>query len=193
MLANANLLCIMNRAKVIFGLNALSGRTLGADGSAVGAWNYSNAEFLIRYTVNKGYSIYGWELGKNLRFLVLSANSYNAVNYDKEITYTPAKIGNELSGNGIGTRIAADQYATDTISLQNVVQGVYKGFQVKPVVLGPGGFFAANWFSEFVGKAANSLQVITHHIYNLGPGIFLNRPSTPTPTPLFSLFSCLSN
>lgn len=52
------------RAVVIFGLNALSGRTIAADGSAVGAWNSNDAEFLIRYTVNKGYSIHGWELGK---------------------------------------------------------------------------------------------------------------------------------
>lgn len=51
------------RAKVIFGLNALSGREIGSDGGAVGAWNSSNAESLIRYTVNKGYPIYGWELG----------------------------------------------------------------------------------------------------------------------------------
>lgn len=49
---------------VVFGLNALSGRTIGPDGSAIGAWNSSNAELLIRYTVNKGYTIYGWELGK---------------------------------------------------------------------------------------------------------------------------------
>ncbi|CAL5397139.1 unnamed protein product [Camellia sinensis] len=55
-------------AKIIFGLNALSGRTVGPDGSAVGAWNSSNAESLIRYTVNKGYTINGWELG-NLSYL----------------------------------------------------------------------------------------------------------------------------
>lgn len=53
------------RAAVIFGLNALSGRIISSDGSAVGAWNSSNAESLMRYTVNKGYTIYGWELGKN--------------------------------------------------------------------------------------------------------------------------------
>ena len=55
----------MYRARVIFGLNALIGRAIGADGAAVGAWNSSNAEFLMRYTVNKGYTIHGWELGKH--------------------------------------------------------------------------------------------------------------------------------
>ncbi|KAM7490064.1 hypothetical protein LguiA_032985 [Lonicera macranthoides] len=128
-------------AKVIFGLNALNGRKIGSDGGAVGAWNSSNAESLIRYTVNKGYPIYGWELG------------------------------NELSGSGIGASVAADQYATDIITLQKLVQNIYNGFQVKPIVLGPGGFFDVNWFTQFVYKTSNSLQVVTHHIYNLGPGV----------------------
>ncbi|KAK3029878.1 hypothetical protein RJ639_038675 [Escallonia herrerae] len=128
-------------AKVIFGLNALSGRTVGSDGLAVGAWNSSNAESLIRYTVNKGYAIHGWELG------------------------------NELSGNGVGARVAADQYVSDLISLQNTVQNICNGFEVKPLVLGPGGFFDANWFTQLVDKTPNSLQVVTHHIYNLGPGV----------------------
>ena len=48
-----------------FGLNALSGRTTAADGSSVGAWNSSDAEYLMRYSVDKGYTIHGWELGKN--------------------------------------------------------------------------------------------------------------------------------
>ena len=53
------------RAVVVFGLNELSGKTIDSQGSAVGAWNSSNAESLIRYTVNKGYNIiHGWELGK---------------------------------------------------------------------------------------------------------------------------------
>lgn len=51
---------------MIFGLNALRGRTISSQGAAVGAWNSSNAESLIRYTVKKGYRIHGWELGKNL-------------------------------------------------------------------------------------------------------------------------------
>lgn len=50
---------------MIFGLNALTGKTISPDGSALGAWNYSDAEALIQYTVNKGYTIHGWELGNN--------------------------------------------------------------------------------------------------------------------------------
>lgn len=79
--------------------------------------------------------------------------------------------GNELSGSGVGTRIAADQYAADTISLYKIVQKIYSGAESKPLVIAPGGFFDANWFKEFIDKTGNSVDVITHHIYNLGPGI----------------------
>lgn len=52
-----------NRTVVSFGLNALRGKIIQPDGSAMEAWDSSNAESLMRYTVNKGYTIYGWELG----------------------------------------------------------------------------------------------------------------------------------
>lgn len=128
-------------AVIIFGLNALNGRSLRSDGSAVGNWDPSNAESLIRYTVEKGYNIHGWELG------------------------------NELSGNGVGVRVAADQYAYDTITLRNKVEDIYKGVEEKPIVIAPGGFFDTNWFRTFITKAKDSIDVVTHHIYNLGPGV----------------------
>ncbi|KAF2287248.1 hypothetical protein GH714_039440 [Hevea brasiliensis] len=128
-------------AVVIFGLNALKGRTIASDGSAVGAWDPSDAESLIRYSVNRGYRIHGWELG------------------------------NELSGNGVGARVAADQYASDVTTLQNIVENIHAGFEDKPLVLAPGGFFDANWFTKFIEKTPKSLQVVTQHIYNLGPGV----------------------
>lgn len=50
--------------EVIFGLNALNGRTIPRrHGPAVGAWDSKNAESLIRYTVSKNYTILGWEFG----------------------------------------------------------------------------------------------------------------------------------
>ncbi|KAE8688115.1 Heparanase-like protein 2 [Hibiscus syriacus] len=127
-------------AMVVFGLNALSGRTFRPDGSAIGAWNSSNAESLIRYTVNKGYTIHGWELG------------------------------NELCGSGIGAKISAEQYAADVNSLKSIVDNVSRGFKVKPLVIAPGGFIDTDWFTQFVEKTPKSLQVVTQHIYNLGPG-----------------------
>ncbi|KAL7239640.1 hypothetical protein ACSBR2_005520 [Camellia fascicularis] len=128
-------------ALVIFGLNALNGRSIQSGGYAVRAWDSTNAESLMRYTVKKGYPIHGWELG------------------------------NELSGNGVGVRVAADQYASDMISLQNLVQDIYKSIESKPLILAPGGFFDAKWFTAFLDKTTKSLDVVTHHIYNLGPGV----------------------
>ncbi|XP_010533116.1 PREDICTED: heparanase-like protein 3 [Tarenaya hassleriana] len=128
-------------AEVVFGLNALSGRKVQPDGSAVGAWDYTNAESFIRYTAQKNYTIHGWELG------------------------------NELCGNGVGARVSANQYALDTIALGNIVNRVYKDVSSKPMVIGPGGFFDASWFKEYLDKTVNSLDAATHHIYNLGPGV----------------------
>ncbi|CAN6239142.1 unnamed protein product [Urochloa humidicola] len=129
-------------AKIIFGLNALNGRVPMPDGSLGGPWNYTNAASFIRYTVNKGYDIHGWELG------------------------------NELSGSGVGARIDADQYAADVITLKHIIDSTYQSNPTKPLVLAPGGFFDAAWFTELVSKTKPSqMDVITHHIYNLGPGV----------------------
>ncbi|GAB2284932.1 hypothetical protein Dimus_019385 [Dionaea muscipula] len=79
-------------------------------------------------------------------------------------------IGNELSGAGIGARVAADQYASDVSALQRLIDDIYRGSETKPLVMAPGGFFDENWFTQFIDDAAKSIQVITHHIYNLGSG-----------------------
>ncbi|XP_061337140.1 heparanase-like protein 3 [Gastrolobium bilobum] len=127
-------------AKIIFGLNALAGKSIQS-GSAIGPWNCTNAESFIRYTVGKKYTIHGWELG------------------------------NELSGNGVGASIAADQYASDVAALRDIVYNAYREIEPKPLVIAPGGFFDANWFKEFISKSNKSLDVVSHHIYNLGPGV----------------------
>ncbi|CAH9110521.1 unnamed protein product [Cuscuta europaea] len=125
-------------AVIIFGLNALNGRRSAKTNEA---WDSTNAESLIRYSVKKGYTIYGWELG------------------------------NELSGSGVGVSINADRYAHDTIHLHDLVQIIYKDIEAKPLILAPGGFFVADWYQEFVDKTHNAVHVISHHIYNLGPGV----------------------
>ncbi|OIS98006.1 PREDICTED: heparanase-like protein 3 [Nicotiana attenuata] len=127
-------------AKVTFGLNALNGKTIAPNGSALGDWDSSNAESFIRYTVSRGYTILGWELG------------------------------NELNGNGIGANITANQYSRDVIAFHKLLQEIYKGKDVMPLVLAPGGIFDAVWFSKLIDKASDYLQVVTHHIYNVGGG-----------------------
>lgn len=76
-----------------------------------------------------------------------------------------------MSGNGVGTGVAADQYASDTIALHNIVQKNYNKREEMPLIIAPGGFFDANWFKEFITETNKSVDVVTHHIYNLGPGI----------------------
>lgn len=88
------------------------------------------------------------------------------------MTYLIFGLGNELCGSGVGTRIEAAQYATDTIELKRIVEKIYNGIEPKPLIISPGGFYEADWFSEFLVKASNSVDVVTHHIYDLGPGIF---------------------
>jgi heparanase 1 len=81
-------------------------------------------------------------------------------------------VGNELSGSGVGARIDADQYAADVINLKHIIDSTYQGNPSKPLVLAPGGFFDAAWFTELVSKTKpGQMDVITHHIYNLGPGV----------------------
>ncbi|KAI3709387.1 hypothetical protein L2E82_39149 [Cichorium intybus] len=127
-----------------FGLNALMGKTVLTNGSTIGAWDPTNAEALMRYTVQKNYTVYGWELG------------------------------NELSGNGIGTSISSSQYALDTLTLGNMVHRLYKGIKPKPLIIAPGGFYDPKWFKDFLDNTSNSLNAISHHIYNLGSGVDKN-------------------
>lgn len=80
-------------------------------------------------------------------------------------------LGNELCGKGVGVGIAAGPYASDTIALHKLVQDIYKGFKIKPKIIGPGGFFDPGWFKEYIAKTVGSMSAVTHHIYNLGAGI----------------------
>ncbi|XP_022042202.1 heparanase-like protein 3 [Helianthus annuus] len=87
-------------------------------------------------------------------------------------TCTPCTpVGNELCGSGVGARVTAAQYATDTTTLSNIVEEIYDGIGPKPLIISPGGFFDANWFKEFINKTTDILDVVTHHIYNLGAGV----------------------
>lgn len=103
--------------------------------------------------------------------------------------------GNELSGSGVGTRVGAGQYAADVVSLKQLVDEVYGASPSleKPLVIAPGGFFEPEWFEEIVVRTRpNLMDVITHHIYNLGPGMpsdhrrfgYSWQPNSP-PTRLF--------
>lgn len=81
-------------------------------------------------------------------------------------------IGNELSGSGIGASVSVELYAKDLIVLKDVIKNVYKNSQTKPLVLAPGGFYEEKWYSDLLRLSGPGvLDVMTHHIYNLGPGL----------------------
>ncbi|XP_031406238.1 heparanase-like protein 1 [Punica granatum] len=137
-----------NRVVVTFGLNALFGRHRIRQDAWGGDWDSSNARDFIRYTISKGYPVDSWE------------------------------FGNELSGSGIGASVAAEQYGKDLIALRKVIDELYENSHVKPLLIAPGGFFDEGWYTKLLQVSGPGvINVMTHHIYNLGAGIDPNLVS----------------
>ncbi|KAL4559317.1 hypothetical protein LXL04_031455 [Taraxacum kok-saghyz] len=129
-------------ALVTFGLNALKGRHQIKKGVWGGDWNSSNAHDFIKYTISKGYHIHSWE------------------------------FGNELSGNGIGAMVHVEQYGFDLIELRGIIDNLYREIEPKPLLVAPGGFFDKQWFAKLLKISGSQIvNVMTLHMYNLGPGI----------------------
>ncbi|XP_072973385.1 heparanase-like protein 1 [Typha angustifolia] len=134
-----------NGAIITFGLNALYGRNASKDGLYEGDWDARNARSFIRYTLSRGYKVESWE------------------------------FGNELSGTGISARLDANQCGKDLIRLKNIINKSYKKVGFQPKLLAPGGFFDAKWFADMLRSSGpNVVDVVTHHIYNLGAGVDKN-------------------
>ncbi|KAG5153612.1 hypothetical protein AAZX31_05G022400 [Glycine max] len=128
-------------ALVTFGLNALHGRHQISHTVWGGDWDPSNAKDFINYTISKGYKIDSWE------------------------------FGNELSGKGIGARVGAAQYGKDLIKLKEILRTLYKNSTFKPSLVAPGGFYNKEWFDKLLQVTGPGIvNVLTHHVYNLGPG-----------------------
>ncbi|KAJ8772986.1 hypothetical protein K2173_028163 [Erythroxylum novogranatense] len=128
-------------AIVIFGLNALHGRHQISKNIWAGAWDSNNALGFINYTVSKGYKIDSWE------------------------------FGNELSGAGVGASVSAEIYGKDLIALKKIIHDLYKDSDYKPSLIAPGGFFDKQWFARLLQVSGSDIvNIMTHHIYNLGPG-----------------------
>ncbi|XVF43192.1 hypothetical protein PTKIN_Ptkin02bG0020700 [Pterospermum kingtungense] len=130
-------------AKVTFELNALIERRESTveKGLWIGDWQSQNAREFMKYTISKAYKIDSYE------------------------------FGNELCGGGIAARVEAGQYGKDIIALKNIVKELYPDPKTQPKVLGSGGFYDEKWFNTFLEVSGQGVvDIIMHHIYNLGPG-----------------------
>ncbi|XP_020096838.1 heparanase-like protein 1 [Ananas comosus] len=130
-------------AVITFGLNALIGRRRASkDGLYVGNMNPTNAYNLMKYSLSKGYKIDSWELG------------------------------NELSAGGVSARVNGVQYGEDLIRLKELMNRLYAKEANPPKLMAPGGFFDAKWFADMLQTSGpNVVDVVSHHIYNLGAGV----------------------
>lgn len=79
--------------------------------------------------------------------------------------------GNELSGNGVGAKVGAEQYGKDLINLRRIINELYEKSDIKPALVAPGGFYDQKWFTKLLQVTGSGVvNIVTHHIYNLGAG-----------------------
>ncbi|PPR82045.1 hypothetical protein GOBAR_AA38671 [Gossypium barbadense] len=129
--------------KVTFGLNAILERNQSQieKGLWVGNWQLQNARDFMKYTISRGYKVDSYEF-------------------------------NQLSGAGMGASVEAEQYGKDIVVLKNLVKELHPDPKTQPKVLGPSGYYDEKWFNSFLEVSGHDVvDGVTHHIYNLGPGI----------------------
>lgn len=156
---------------VTFGLNALNGRTKATNDTLwEGKWDSSNARDFINHTISRGYNVDSWEFGNYTNFVLHQV--YVPVPFDVFNMLLFILSGNELSGAGVNARVDVLQYSKDLIVLKALIDNLYQD-KPKPMILAPGGFFDKDWFAQMLQVSGpNVVDVVTHHIYDLGPGQF---------------------
>ena len=78
--------------------------------------------------------------------------------------------------NGFGASVdgGAEQYGKDLITLKAILRDLYKGSHQQPLLLAPGGFYDQKWYNKLLQvSGTNVADVLTHHIYNLGAGVWI--------------------
>lgn len=60
------------------------------------------------------------------------------------------------------------------IHLKQILDVLYERSRFKPVLVAPGGFYQKDWYNKLLQVSGSGvINVLTHHIYNLGPGLLV--------------------
>lgn len=154
-----------------FGLNALHGKHQISHNVWEGVWDPTNAYDFIEYTISKGYKIDSWELGRT-KYNKWKGYLLCLFLFDLTFILESAAVGNELSGKGIGASVGVAQYGKDLIKLKQILGTLYENSKFKPSLVAPGGFYERQWYDKLLQVSGSGIiNVLTHHLYNLGPGL----------------------
>eukprot|EP00927_Polykrikos_kofoidii_P048021 TRINITY_DN42267_c0_g1_i1.p1 TRINITY_DN42267_c0_g1~~TRINITY_DN42267_c0_g1_i1.p1 ORF type:complete len:556 (+),score=54.07 TRINITY_DN42267_c0_g1_i1:60-1670(+) len=159
--ASMNKICDLAGCRLVFGVNALKGRTYHGCAHEINclkkskkhrccsnftdSWNGSNAKALFQYTKD---NLSGFSPPFALEF------------------------GNELTGpHGIQAHFKAHEYARDFKAFAKIVREVWPGDDRPKLVAADVTVFEKKYVSKFLSLVGDDMDIFTYHQYFLGAGV----------------------